>query len=126
MKATSRRRKNIIPSLCIDGVDIADQTKKEECIWSHFNSLLGTYQPRSAALNFNALGFQPCNLSHLDNNFTEKEIKSAIFYLHPEKAPGPDGFTGHFFRSCWDTVKLDLLAAFSHFQNDQLAKVVPS
>lgn len=36
--------------------------------------------------------------------------------MHPEKAPGPDGYTGLFFRTCWDTVKYDLIAALRHFQ----------
>jgi hypothetical protein len=29
----------------------------------------------------------------------------------PEKAPGPDGFIGAFFKSCWEIVKQELVAA---------------
>lgn len=28
-----------------------------------------------------------------------------------DKAPGPDGFTGRFYKSCWAIIKLDLMAA---------------
>jgi hypothetical protein len=33
---------------------------------------------------------------------------------HPKsnKAPGPDGFTGIFFKECWDIIKVDVLEAF--------------
>ena len=29
-----------------------------------------------------------------------------------DKAPGPDGFTGIFFKECWDIIKVDVLEAF--------------
>ena len=29
-----------------------------------------------------------------------------------DKAPGPDGFTGLFFKVCWDIIKEDVLEAF--------------
>ena len=31
-----------------------------------------------------------------------------------EKAPGPDGFTGAFFKACWEIIKDDLLAAINN------------
>jgi hypothetical protein len=33
--------------------------------------------------------------------------------LLSDKAPGPDGFTGRFYKSCWSIIKVDLLAALS-------------
>lgn len=32
------------------------------------------------------------------------EIREAIFAIHPDKAPGPDGFSASFFQSNWDVV----------------------
>ncbi|XP_026399197.1 uncharacterized protein LOC113295052 [Papaver somniferum] len=40
-----------------------------------------------------------------------EEIKNIIFEMDPESAPGPDGFSGIFYRSCWETIKYDLVAA---------------
>lgn len=34
----------------------------------------------------------------MDKKFTELEIKMAIKTIHPSKAPGPDGFPGHYYR----------------------------
>ncbi|KAG7567824.1 Ribonuclease H-like superfamily [Arabidopsis thaliana x Arabidopsis arenosa] len=35
---------------------------------------------------------------------TTKEIKKACFAIHPDKAPGPDGFSASFFQANWATV----------------------
>ena len=32
-----------------------------------------------------------------------------------DKAPGPDGFIGAFYKACWDYIKGDLLAATNFF-----------
>ncbi|KAL0667976.1 hypothetical protein Bca4012_030680 [Brassica carinata] len=34
---------------------------------------------------------------------TAAEIKNALFLIHPDKAPGPDGFSASFFHSNWST-----------------------
>lgn len=33
-----------------------------------------------------------------------QEIKEAMFAIHPDKAPGPDGFSASFFQSNWEVV----------------------
>lgn len=32
------------------------------------------------------------------------EIKEATFAIHPDKAPGPDGFSASFFQANWEVV----------------------
>lgn len=32
------------------------------------------------------------------------EVKKAVFFLDNLSAPGPDGFSGCFYTSCWDIV----------------------
>lgn len=32
------------------------------------------------------------------------EIKDALFSIHPDKAPGPDGFSACFYQSFWDVI----------------------
>lgn len=36
--------------------------------------------------------------------FTAQEIKRAMFDMHPDKAPGPDGMSALFYQSCWNIV----------------------
>lgn len=40
-----------------------------------------------------------------------------IHALPSDKAPGPDGFTGKFFKECWDIIKDDVMLAINHFSH---------
>lgn len=46
---------------------------------------------------------------------TELEVKTAVWSLDPHSASGPDGFHGHFYRSCWNVIHLDVLKAVQEF-----------
>ena len=46
---------------------------------------------------------------------TNEEIKKAVFGLDPSSAPGPDGFNGSFFQSCWHIIQEDFCKAISQF-----------
>jgi hypothetical protein len=64
----------------------------------------------------------PTDLCDLEDEFSDAEVKTALFEINGDKAPGPDGFTGRFFQSCWNTVKPEMLAAihaFTHLQTGE-------
>eukprot|EP00253_Pinus_taeda_P027333 PITA_27333 len=46
---------------------------------------------------------------NLNKEIEEEEIKRAIWNLHPDKAPGPDGFPICFYRRFWNLIKKDLV-----------------
>ncbi|XP_071916243.1 uncharacterized protein [Coffea arabica] len=46
---------------------------------------------------------------------TLEELKGVVFNLDKDSALGADGYTGIFFRHCWDTVAPDVLAAARDF-----------
>ena len=53
--------------------------------------------------------------------FSNEEIKSAIFDIEDNKAPGPDGFTARFFKAAWDVVGSDVCKAVKvFFQNGKM------
>ena len=62
---------------------------------------------------------QPC-ISHQTNNMlikdsTAEEIREATFAIHPDKAPGPDGFSASFFQANWETVGPTVIAEIKNF-----------
>lgn len=52
------------------------------------------------------------NLQDLESDFSEEEIRKAIWDLEQDKTPGPDSFSIFFFRMFWSTIKQDLINLF--------------
>eukprot|EP00253_Pinus_taeda_P006593 PITA_06593 len=46
---------------------------------------------------------------NLSKEIEEEEIRGAIWDLHPDKAPGPDGFPICFYRAHWGIIKKDFI-----------------
>lgn len=44
-----------------------------------------------------------------------KEIKEAVFDIHPGKAPGPNGFSACFFHSNWEAIDSTILKEIQGF-----------
>jgi hypothetical protein len=64
-------------------------------------------------------------VSDAENNFltaeyTEEEVRKAIFQMEHNKALGPDGFPAKFYQTFWETIKGDLLDLFSCLHAGQL------
>ncbi|XP_033131796.1 uncharacterized protein LOC117126793 [Brassica rapa] len=53
--------------------------------------------------------------ANLTAPISEWEVKLALFAMHPEKAPGPDGMTALFYQKFWDIVKEDLTLMVNNF-----------
>jgi hypothetical protein len=49
----------------------------------------------------------------LDMPFSEEEVWTTVKKIPSDKAPGPDGFTGRFYKACWPIIKGDIMAAIS-------------
>jgi hypothetical protein len=55
--------------------------------------------------------------------FTEEEVKAVVDNTACDKAPGPDGYTGAFFKACWSTIKGDIMAVINKFSNLQTSNL---
>jgi hypothetical protein len=62
-------------------------------------------------LDFDQLQLSKVDLSGTDSCFSEEEVWSAIRAMPEDKAPGPNGFTGLFYRSTWPVIKADVMHA---------------
>jgi hypothetical protein len=113
--ATQQYRRNIITSLkASDGTDIYNHDNKASIIWSSFKDRLGITEDAPMLMDLSNI-IQPHELSHLDNPFTEEEVTNVIKEMPIDKAPGPDGFNGKFFKKCWDLVKEDFMKLVNDF-----------
>jgi hypothetical protein len=74
------------------------------------------------------------NLEQLAAPFTNDEIDKVVTSMPNDKAPGPDGFTGLFLKSCWHIIKYDFYQLCHDFWegkvnlqsiNDSLITLIP-
>ena len=74
-------------------------------------------EARSIDFNWEELDLETHYLACLGDPITEDEVRDAINQMPGDKAPGPDGFTGLFFKKCWSTIKVDVMRVVSSFAN---------
>jgi hypothetical protein len=119
LKASSWSRKKFIHCLRKeDGSYAWPHDQKEHLLFDHFQQSPGSKERQQASLNSSMLDLPQLSANHLlDAPFFKSEIRNAIMDLPNEKAPGPDGFTGLFYRSCWDIIKAEVTAVFQCIDN---------
>jgi hypothetical protein len=108
--ANGRRVKNFIPAIKHEGVLVSDQIQKE-VFFQVYNSLLGSIETRDQSIDLEAIGVVAHDLSNLGDIFSEAEVWNTIKEMPSEKAPGPNGFIGAFYKRAWPTIKREIMAA---------------
>ncbi|XP_057791145.1 uncharacterized protein LOC131008275 [Salvia miltiorrhiza] len=114
-----KKRNNTFTRLNINGNDIYDPGIIEQHIVRYFSELFTDDGGVLAdQLEIDAL-IQP-SISENQNNMLiripdDGEIAAAVFSMDANSAPGPDGFSGMFFHTCWSTIKDDIILAVQRF-----------
>jgi hypothetical protein len=112
LHAKYHKGKNFIGNLLSDdGLIKSRHEDKEETLSDFFHNLLGCSSDRAHTIDLDHLQISTHDLSSLDNPFMEDEVWKTVLSLPSNKAPGPDGFTGKFYKSCWHIIKGDIMAA---------------
>jgi hypothetical protein len=67
----------------------------------------------------------PCKVSpemnaDLTKEYTNEEIKAALFQMGPTKAPGPDGFPALFYQTHWEFLQEEICQAVRSFLDGSL------
>jgi len=76
--ANGRRRKNFIRHLVTeDGIKHTHQ-EKADAVFQHFNCRIGECQNREPTVDWDAINLLPQNLHHLEDDFTDQELKAII------------------------------------------------
>lgn len=90
------------------GRDKSTHEEKEKEFHKHYTNVLGTAAPSILNFDWSNLQMSGNTLSDMERPFSDLEVQEAIKLLPSEKAPSPDGFTGIFYKQCWDIIKDDL------------------
>lgn len=101
MQANGRRRKNTIHHIVTDEGTKHRHEDIAAAIYNHYRTHFGQPPQRDFTVNWPELGIDTRDLSHLEVLFSEAEVHSVIQDLESDKAPGPDGFIGVFFKHSW-------------------------
>ena len=112
LQACHRHRKGHIPKLKTGVTVLFRDEEMAKAVFEHFDSMLGTPGQQHNLINFEELGL-PSLQGHLfDHCFSEEEVWQAIKDMPTDRAPGPDGFTGLFYKTAWPVIKEDIMRAF--------------
>ncbi|XP_048594891.1 uncharacterized protein LOC106358645 [Brassica napus] len=112
-----RARNKITQLLDENGAMVEDEEGLVAIATGYFRQIFESSDPEDIE---DALSQVPATITgDMNNNLTapvsEWEIKLALFAMHPEKAPGPDGMTALFYQKSWDIIKEDLTLMVNKF-----------
>jgi hypothetical protein len=113
VKASSRRRKNFIATIAGEGEIATEHQHKANMIKAFFDTLIGSAPSPTTAIDWPALQLPQLDLSELDAPFSADEVRQAIADIPADRAPGPDGFSGGFFKAAVNIILPDLLSALN-------------
>jgi hypothetical protein len=69
--------------------------------------------PRTSTLDLNFFHWEGTDVSALDLRICKEEVWDTIGSLLAYRAPGPDGYTGRFYKPCWQLIKTDFMGAIT-------------
>ncbi|XP_060964883.1 uncharacterized protein LOC133033858 [Cannabis sativa] len=115
--ASSRRRMNAIDKLqCEDGRWVDWDSGLPDVMCSYFQNL---FTSSNCSMDDVIAGISstvtPLQNDSLLQPVTQEEVKSALFQMHPDKSPRPDGMTPGFYQKCWPIVGDDVIKQVRSF-----------
>ncbi|XP_048611535.1 uncharacterized protein LOC125585868 [Brassica napus] len=121
-----RARNKITQLLDVNGNIVEDEEGLVAIATSYFRQIFESSTPEDIE---EALSEVPTTITGTMNDsltapVSEWEVKLALFAMHPDKAPGPDGMTALFYQQFWDIVKQDLTLMVNKFIYKIVSKVL--
>uniref|UniRef100_A0A8I6WDK1 Reverse transcriptase domain-containing protein n=1 Tax=Hordeum vulgare subsp. vulgare TaxID=112509 RepID=A0A8I6WDK1_HORVV len=122
--ANGRKRKNTIHSLKMGGEVIEGNENLIAHASEFYKELFGPGQGNIFHLDPKTWS-QEEEMSEAYNDtlcrdFTEAEVKDALFDMAASRALGPNNIPAEFYQVCWDIVKNDIMSLFHHFHRGAL------
>ncbi|XP_074314802.1 uncharacterized protein LOC141650968 [Silene latifolia] len=110
-KAKQRKRRNAIKGIEDNGGQWrTDEGEITNVIEEYFNQLFCSSNPSGLEDVLRCIPevISPEMNAVLDRPLCDDEVKSALFSMHPNKAPGPDGMHALFYQRYWEIIGPDL------------------
>lgn len=118
--ASTRKRQNSLGNICNDqGEWCANSDEVDALIGAYFKSLFsaGGVQTAEVIQCVDTKVISEHN-SMLLAPFSAIKVKEAVFGMHPDKSPGPDGMNPTFYQKFWHIVGEDVVMACLNFLQD--------
>ncbi|CAJ2637778.1 unnamed protein product [Trifolium pratense] len=120
----SRRRRNAISVIQVDGVTLEGVNPIRQAVFSHFESHFkapNVERPGVEDLQFKRLN--QLEVGGLIKPFSEAEVKQAVWDCDSYKSPGPDGINFGFIKDFWVELRGDVMRFLIDFhRNGRLSK----
>ncbi|KAJ1262446.1 hypothetical protein BS78_09G108200 [Paspalum vaginatum] len=94
LQASCRKKKKFIPKLKNGDQIVTSQEEKQQVLHDYYDNLIGTVLMRDTSLDLQFFHRPGLDLSSLDAPIFDDEVWATIASLPPDRAPGPDGYTG--------------------------------
>ncbi|WMV58251.1 hypothetical protein MTR67_051636 [Solanum verrucosum] len=117
--ATAHRRINTIDRLIDRGEVVEDPVEIRNTVINFYKELYT--ESEEWRPNFDLMECPTISQEEKDwmqRPFTESEVLQCLQLCDGDKAPGPDGYTMSFFKSCWGIVKEDLMLTIHNFHQN--------
>ncbi|XP_026383881.1 uncharacterized protein LOC113279405 [Papaver somniferum] len=105
--------KDAMPKLNAAGTTISDYDQIRDHVVQYYED---KFNGQELDYDFTLFDYEHPSISEVESLAMDKipspeEIKQAVFDLGADSASGPDGFSGCFYRHCWDIIQEDLIKA---------------
>ncbi|XP_062118564.1 uncharacterized protein LOC133832206 [Humulus lupulus] len=116
----ARRLQNMIMSIKNEGGTWVDTLAGiKEAFLDYYQRLLGTVMIQRKQVSRSIMNLGPvlteAHTHILTTEFSNQEVKNAMFSILGMKAPGPDGYSNYFYQDNWNLVGLEVSAAVLSF-----------
>nr|BDI54638.1 retrotransposon protein, putative, unclassified [Triticum aestivum] len=123
-QASHRQRKNVLRAIRYNGQIYSGQEEVASAVDAFYGRAFGSCEQRQHTINLDGLNLPQRDLAHLEEPFTVEEVERVIKAMLMDKAPGPDGFTGRFYATCWDIIKVEFMRAMDCMHREDMRGMV--